>query len=324
MIREDARQPWELNARHLVERLGSEERGRQELATNRKHVVERCVHARAGIAMRVDTDAEGSGNGGGDVVHERHLSAGGEVRRRERGTPRSSRSGAALAARSASCPSNGSPRRVREKMSKCRARGPSRLVEIDDALLGGNEHRERSDRLRDRCQSRPSERCRRASRPSPPGSTTPTAANATGQSSIWRSACTPRDTSAAMERRHHLGDWSVRADSRLLARGRRRRQSARLGNSGEPAGRLASARGHLRPDARSASSSSAPRSRSAGTSLEHVVRTRVYLTDRRRLRRLRARPREGLRRRQACQHDRPRRSLRPAWKVEIEVEAVLP
>jgi hypothetical protein len=51
-------------------------------------------------------------------------------------------------------------------MSKCRARGPSGLVEIDDALFGGNEHRERNDGLGDRCQSdRPSAVAVRRDRP---------------------------------------------------------------------------------------------------------------------------------------------------------------
>src|SRR6187455_977997 len=39
----------------------------------------------------------------------------------------------------------------------------------------------------------------------PSRSTTPAAANSTGQSSIWRSACTRGDTSRAMERRNIAG-----------------------------------------------------------------------------------------------------------------------
>ena len=73
--------------------------------------------------------------------------------RRARETPRSSRCGDARAARSASVPSNGKPRRVREQVANGRARRPGRLVEVDDALLGGDERRERGDRLRDRSES---------------------------------------------------------------------------------------------------------------------------------------------------------------------------
>ena len=42
---------------------------------------------------------------------------------------------------------------VREEMADRRARRPRRLVQIDDALLGCDEHRERRHRLRDGSQS---------------------------------------------------------------------------------------------------------------------------------------------------------------------------
>ena len=45
------------------------------------------------------------------------------------------------------------PARVREEMANRRAGRPGRLVEIDDALLGCDERRERGDRLRHGCQS---------------------------------------------------------------------------------------------------------------------------------------------------------------------------
>ena len=85
-------------------------------------------------------------------------------------------------------------------MAHGRAGWPGRLVEIDDTFLGGDEERERDDRLRDRGEA--DDRLR-----VPVGLdaavrlTTPAAANGTGQASIWRSACTRGDTSRPMERR---------------------------------------------------------------------------------------------------------------------------
>ena len=42
---------------------------------------------------------------------------------------------------------------MRQEVADGRARRPRRLVQIDDAFLGGNENRERRDGLGDGCQS---------------------------------------------------------------------------------------------------------------------------------------------------------------------------
>ena len=135
----------------------------------------------------------------------------------------------------------------------------------------------------------------------PSGSTTPAAANSTGQPSIWRSACTRGDTS-----RHgaakHLRDGRVRAVvgySRAVVVGDRVYVSGTAANpaDGSPPPE------DLYDQHTSAWGSSATALEQAGSSLEHVVRTRVCLVSAGRLRRLRPRARRGFRRRPPCEHD---------------------
>ena len=89
-----------------------------------------------------------------------------------------------------------------------------------------------------------------------------------------------------MERRLISGHSPVRADRRLLARRRRRRPRARVGH--RAASRRTARRRPRTPTTRRSVCLEiiGTALEQAGTSLEHVVRTRVYLTDAGRLRRL--------------------------------------
>src|SRR6188474_2631519 len=157
----------------------------------------------------------------------------------------------------------------------------------------------------------------------PLGSTTPAAANSTGQSSIWRSACTRGDTSHAMERRNISGTGAyepIVGYSRAVVVGDRVHVSGTAANpaDGSPPPE------DIYDQTRVCLELIGTALERAGTSLEHVVRTRVYLTN--------ADDFDGF----ARAHAEVFGDVRPAnttvlaglfdprWKVEIEVEAVLP
>src|SRR5262245_15787599 len=157
----------------------------------------------------------------------------------------------------------------------------------------------------------------------PSGSTTPAAANSTGQLSIWRSACTRGDTNRAMERRNIAGTGAyepVVGYSRAAVAGDRVHVSGTAANpaDGSPPPEDIYDQTHI---CLGLIGTALER---AGTSLEHVVRTRVYLTN--------ADDFDGF----ARAHAEVFGDVRPAnttvlaglfdprWKVEIEVEAVLP
>ena len=150
VIREDAREPGELDADHLVARLGRDESSDEELAPDREHVVERRVHARAGIAARIEPDPERDADGAAHVVGERHLGARREVLGEQHGTPRSSRSGGARAARSASVPSNGRPDACASRWRTVEPGGPAGSSRSTTPSSAATSSRERGDRLRDR------------------------------------------------------------------------------------------------------------------------------------------------------------------------------
>ena len=103
-------------------------------------------------------EAERLADGRAHVVGERHLGARARRARRGRRSPRSSRCGGGPGGAIGTAPSNGQPGGVREQVAHRRAGRPGRLVEVDDALLGGDERRERAHRLRDRGEARPARR----------------------------------------------------------------------------------------------------------------------------------------------------------------------
>ncbi len=89
------------------------------------------------------------------------------------------------------CSSNASPRGVRQQVAHGGALRPGRLVELDRALLVGDQHRVRRQRLRHRGQREPP--VRRAADPAtaPSARTTAAARRGTGQFSINARLCMP-------------------------------------------------------------------------------------------------------------------------------------
>ncbi len=139
----------ELDARHLRVGLRRDERGLEKLPPERKNVVERPVHAGARMPARVEFQPERDAHRLAHVVGEGHLGPRGKVlaenpkafvgvdaappRRRDRVRALEGQAGG-----------------VREQMADGGARRPRRLVEVDDALLGGDQDGQRRDRLRQR------------------------------------------------------------------------------------------------------------------------------------------------------------------------------
>ena len=112
-VGEHAVEPGELDARHLVVRLGSDETRREELAREREDVVERAVHAGPRMAARVEPEVERVGD---RRLARSPRTASRRPRRRARrgrGSPRSSRCVDGPAARSALRPRTGARRRAR-------------------------------------------------------------------------------------------------------------------------------------------------------------------------------------------------------------------
>ena len=151
-VRQHAVEAGELDARHLRERLRRNERRRAARARARA-LLERAVHAGARVpAGRAQARAV--------RTPPRARSPRTASRRARRGarrvpeTPRSSRSAAAPGGAIGVVALERQAGRVRQQVphgGAGRARG---LVEVDDALLRGDEHRERRDGLRDRPAAR--------------------------------------------------------------------------------------------------------------------------------------------------------------------------
>ena len=156
----------------------------------------------------------------------------------------------------------------------------------------------------------------------PVGSTTPAAANSTGQPSIWRRASTRGDTSRLVERRNISGTGAyepIVGYSRAVVVGDRVHVSGTAANpaDGSPPPE------DIYDQTRVCLELIGTALEQAGTSLANVVRTRVYLVN--------ADDFDGF----ARAHAEVFGDVRPAnttvlaglfdprWKVEIEVEAVL-
>ena len=174
-------------------------------------------------------------------------------------------------------PSNGSPEAWARRCRTVDARRAGRLVQIEDALLGGDQSRVRREELR---HGRPAEDA--LGRPAR-GSDAVGAhdrhgrGRAPARSRSAPDASTVGDTSGGGAPDRHLG-LSVRARRGLLARRRVGDRVWVAGSRADHGGRRRPARRRVRPGASAASRSSA-RPRQAGASLADVVRTRVYLTD---------------------------------------------
>ena len=208
------------------------------------------------------------------------------------------------------------PRRVREQVPHRRAGRAGRLVEIDDALLDGDEHGDRGCELRHR---RPGERC-------------PTSPNVASTRPV-----TDRDVVALphVDLAQSLHDVDTTAVDRQLSRPARPSSSAsairarcasatglglrhgadHAGDADPPTGAYEQARVCLAIIARALGE--------AGASLDDVVRTRIYVTDAGSSTRSAAptaRPSQPPGRRRPASS---RELLDPRWLVEIEAEAVI-
>ena len=275
-----------------------------------------------GMPLGVELEPERLADGRAHVVGERHLGPRGDVLAED---------AEALVGVDAAAPGRRDrhgaverqPRGVGEQVPHRRAGRPGRLVEVDDALLGRDERRERADRLRDRREADRRGACRRASRSWPSAPVTPAAANGTSQPSIWRRASTAGRYYPGDGTPPDLGTFAVRAGRRILAGGRRGLDGARRRHGPDPARRLADARERLRAGAAlpcdhrrgarasrlvgrrtsSAPGCSSPTPRTGATSRAPTARS--------------------------SRDVRPAATcvvtslLDPAWKVEIEAEAVI-
>ena len=149
---------------------------------------------------RVEADPERLAHGRAHVVGERHLGARLDVLAEHARSPRWSRCGAVPGGAIGAAPSNGRPEAWASRCRTVDAGRPGRLVEIDDALLGGDERRERAHGLRhggERTGRRASPRVAIVA----VCTVTPAAANGTSQPSIWRRASTCG--------RYYPGTWSA-------------------------------------------------------------------------------------------------------------------
>ena len=165
-------------------------------------------------------------------------------------------------------------RRVGEQVAKRRARWPGRLVEIDHALLGGDETRVRREQLRHRCPAED------------PLAIAVRLARSTAPLRRPRSSPASRPPDAERPRRDTRRMWSASA-SRPEARTSRSWATAAPCEPETTSGWRAPRRScrttpnrPRTPTARrsAASRSSARRSTDAGVGFEHVVRTRIFVT----------------------------------------------
>ena len=244
------------------------------------------------------------------------------ARRRAPRRPRSrssSRCAGGPAARSAGPPSNGRPDACARRCRNVAPGGPGRLVEIDEALLGGDEHRDRGRELRDR---RPLEAVPVVAvrSPRPPGDD--------GGRVL---ALPPVDLPQGLHERRdyrggpppHLLGRRVRGARRLLARRARRRPRVGLRDGADHARRRRPACRRLRAGAglprRSSRARSSRRARRSTTSCARASTspTRALIED------------VGRAHGEAFASARPAMTgvvdelLDPRWLVEIEAEAVI-
>ena len=162
-------------------------------------------------------------------------------------------------------------------MAQRRAGRAGRVVEVDDPLLDRDEHRDGGRELRHR---RPAERrvdaAVRQRRPVRVhhGHGTGGARPAVDLPKRLHTSTLSSDAPPA-----HLLRGRVRRTRRLLARRARRSHGLGLRHRADPAGRRRSARRTRTSRRGSASRSSRRALEEAGSSLDDVVRTRIYVTD---------------------------------------------
>ena len=207
-------------------------------------------------------------------------------------------------------------------MPNGRARRAGRLVEVDDPFLRGDERRERGDRLRHRGEPNGARRVA-TRRATPSASTTPAAAKSTGQPSIWRSACTRGDTSHAWSGETSPGPARTSRSSATRVPSSSATACTSSGTAANPADGS--------PPPEDIYDQTRVCLELIGTALEQAgsepAERRAHAClprERGRLRRLRSRARGGVRRRAAANTTVLAGLFDPRWKVEIEVEAVLP
>ena len=283
------------------------------------------MHPGARMAARVEREPERLDDRRPDVVRERHLGLSGDVLAEH----------AEALVRVDPPPPGRRDRRlalerqaggVREQMTDGCARRPRRLVEVDDALLGRDERRERGDRLRDRREAHGTARVPAGVAIAPSARVTPAAANGhvPGVDLVQR----------LHGARYYVPPDGAQADH--AATRPTRVSPASLAPSSPATVSTSPARRRSRPTARRRPRAPTSRPRSACEIIGEALEPR----------RLRARARgahEHLRDGRASTGRRsPGRTatsfarlrpaatcvvaplLDPAWKVEIEAEAVLP
>jgi hypothetical protein len=140
--------PGELDGCRLGERLGRDERRPEQLAPQRKQVVERPAIGVRGRATQAPGQAERAGHGVREVVRERHLrprleEPGGELDPGVRVDPAPARPGDRLLALERQ------PGGVGEQVAHRRPGWACGLVEVDRSLLECDEKREPRQELRD-------------------------------------------------------------------------------------------------------------------------------------------------------------------------------
>ena len=257
------------------------------------------------------------------VLREGHLRALGEQLRRAGRSPSSSRCGARPGGRSASSPSNGRPEAWASRWRTVEPVRPGRLVEVEDALLRGDQRGVGGEQLRDRGPAEdgvggprarrrslgprrrrrpPSRPARNRSAPAPPRS-----AILVGS---WSARSSPPGlrTSPSSATRARCA-WATGSSSPARRRSWRTAPTLPADAYGQ-ASRCLEVVGQALTD--------------AGASLEDVVRTRVYLTD--------ASAFDGFAKAhgEAFSEIRPANTtvvvaalLDPRWLLEIEAEAVV-
>ena len=323
-VRQHAVEPGELDARHLLVGLGRDERRAEQLARERQHVVD------ASRACRRPGDPADRAPARAARTPPRARSPrtastrGPRGAPRAPGNPRSSRSsGGPGGADRARLPRTASPDACARRCRTVEPGGPAGSSRSTVALLRSDEHRQGGDRLRDRGQRHRPIRVaarrdrRRRRRHAGRGE------RHAPSSSIWRSACTPGDTrrrGAAPD----LRSLALRARRRLLAGGRGRAHRVHVaGTAPIPADGSTATRGRYEQATLCLAIIGEALAR-AGASFD---RRRAHTDLPHRRRRLDEFARAHG---EVFGEIRPAATrvvaqlLDPAWKVEIEAEAVLP